>query len=85
MLNCASTPAGACLFNLTDDPNEHNDVADAHPDIVAEMKTALEAAIKDTFNPDRGSPDPKACEAWVANDGWYGPWVDVNGGGGARD
>ena len=34
---------GVHLFNLKDDPHERNDMADAHPEIVARLKTKIEA------------------------------------------
>ena len=36
------------------DPNEHDDVVDQHPDIVAEMYARIQAHQTTAFSPDRG-------------------------------
>ena len=37
-----SNPSLVWLFNITKDPTEHNNVAEDHPDIVAELKAKIE-------------------------------------------
>ena len=49
-----ATAAGPALFNLVDDLAEANDVAAAHPDVVARLKTLateMESEIKSNQRP----------------------------------
>jgi arylsulfatase B len=72
-----------CLFELLQDPGEHTDLADAHPDVVARLRRAIEAANATVFSPHR--PQSKlACEASLTKYkdpthkefGWWGPFAD---------
>ena len=67
--NSTTYPAGSencgkqgCLFNVLADPNEHDEISAAHPDIVAELQAVVDAAAKTVFNPDRGTDDGEACK-----------------------
>lgn len=68
-----------CLFNVRDDPTEHNDLASdtAHADVLKELQADL--AQVEIFNPDRGVTSAIACQAGVANGGYYGPFVHIEG------
>ena len=44
-------PTSVDLYNIAEDPYEKNNVADAHPDKVAEMQKCLEAAGKESAKP----------------------------------
>jgi hypothetical protein len=75
---CCSTPTKkACLFHITEDPTEHNDLgADpAHQDKLDELLGRLVAVAKTNFDPDRGPGDPAACVQIKANGGFFGPWL----------
>ena len=70
-----STPPignGGCLFNVFDDPTEHNDVASAHPEIVASMYARIVELQTTAFSPVRGSDDGAACAAALTR--WNGRW-----------
>ena len=63
---------GGCLFNVLTDPNEHDDVVDQHPDIVAEMYARIQAHQTTAFSPDRGHDDGSACRAALGT--WQQRW-----------
>ena len=66
-----------CLFNVFTDPTEHDDVAAAHPEIVAALTRVAEAQTATAYNPDRGVDDGEACKkAFAVHDGFYGPFID---------
>jgi arylsulfatase A-like enzyme len=44
-------PSSVDLYNLAEDPYEKNNVADAHPDIVAASQARLETAAKESAKP----------------------------------
>ena len=75
-LDCGAIDAPTCLFNVLDDPTEHNNIAAAHPDIVAKMAARIKELQAGVFSPRRGNPSPKACEAtrtlWH---GFVGPFL----------
>eukprot|EP00933_Yihiella_yeosuensis_P041593 TRINITY_DN35998_c0_g1_i1.p1 TRINITY_DN35998_c0_g1~~TRINITY_DN35998_c0_g1_i1.p1 ORF type:complete len:548 (-),score=87.59 TRINITY_DN35998_c0_g1_i1:132-1775(-) len=56
------------LFNLADDPNEHTDVADQHPDVVARLSQRLLARRQTAVDVvgGGGHPDPN-CSPYGAN------------------
>jgi arylsulfatase B len=64
-----------CLFNVLDDPGQHTDAADAHPDIVAALYARLREVNGTAYNPDRGTFDARACDAYRAWGGFYGPFL----------
>ena len=73
--NCGES---GCLFELTSDPNEYNDVAVAQPQVVARLHGAIAAAQKTAFDPDRGAQDPQSCVSAMQQwNGFWGPWVQV--------
>ena len=77
VVNCTVGAKKACLFHLTEDEEERDDLG-AQPeqaDRVATMLRSLEAARAGAFNPMRGGLDPKACEAAVKRfGGYWGPF-----------
>ena len=77
VVNCTVGAKKACLFHLTEDEEERDDLG-ARPeqaDRVAAMLRSLEAARAGAFNPMRGGLDPKACEAAVERfGGYWGPF-----------
>ncbi|XP_059170480.1 arylsulfatase I-like [Physella acuta] len=48
------------LFNLKDDPNEHNNIYDQHPDIVSQLTDRLEAYKRGYVDPNFPPSDPRA-------------------------
>lgn len=73
----APTRAGkkGCLFNVIDDPGQHSDVADANPDIVDALYARLQAVNTTAYNPDRGTFQSSACDAYRGWGGFYGPFL----------
>lgn len=51
---------GDGLYNLKDDPNEHNDVSENHPDIVKQLKAKIEIYKKNYVPPLKPPVDPKS-------------------------
>jgi arylsulfatase B len=69
---------GGCLFNVLSDPNEHDDVAAQHPDIVQEMYARILELQATAFSPNRGVVQPEACEAALNTyGGFWGPFIDI--------
>lgn len=54
---------GGCLFNIDDDPTEHHDVSQQHPDIVAQMRSVIDSYERGAFRPDRGSDNGQVGES----------------------
>ena len=77
-LDCGSIDNIKCLFNILDDPTEHNNIVNDHPDIVKLMQTRFTELTRTIFAPDRGTPaDALACKAGNETyDGFVGPFTD---------
>jgi len=74
--SCGTPAAPTCLFNVLADPTEHDNVAAAHPDIVAAMAARLRELQAGVFSPDRGKPSPLACKASAEKwGGFVGPFL----------
>ena len=68
-----------CLFNIKDDPEERNNLADSMPTMLKTMQSKLAAYQATYFNPDRGSQWPAACEyALNTYGGFWGPFLFVD-------
>lgn len=64
-----------CLFNLTQDAEERDDLASRHPDKVQQMVARISELNRTVFSPHRGSKDLKACQvALHDNGGFWGPF-----------
>lgn len=74
--HCNDTSTGklGCLFNVVDDPGEHDDLALSQPALAADLLERLENATAGWFNPYRGEPDRKACSVARAT-GFWGPFL----------
>jgi len=82
-LACGTT---GCLFDVVDDPTEHNDVAAAHPALAASMKARLVELRKGFFTNDDDFTNSTVCPpgvnvtpcaCWAALNVWggyFGPW-----------
>ncbi len=56
-LDCSA----GCLFDVNLDPTEHNDIAAAHPAIVAKMTARIQALEADFYTNDETGTDVAAC------------------------
>ena len=75
--NCGNT---GCLFNIIDDPTEHNDLSlnDSYIDKLLEMRARYEEVKETWFMPFRGPVSTVACTvAKESYDGHWGPFVGV--------
>jgi len=64
------------LYNISADPEEHNDLQSFYPDIMMMMRSKLESYLKTMVKSEYiNEVDPNAFEVWDLN-GYVGPWVD---------
>jgi arylsulfatase I/J len=54
-LDCGTTNAPLCLFNILTDPTEHANLIDSHPDIASELASRIVENQKTVFSPLRGN------------------------------
>ncbi|CAE8635175.1 unnamed protein product [Polarella glacialis] len=66
--------SAGCLYDVLNDPNEHEDVAKKHPEVVAELKARLKELNSGIFHKYRGTADVAGCTPW---NGFYGPFIDT--------
>ena len=72
---CAKTKKKTgCLFDVLADPGEHEDLALIMPAKAQEIYAKMLAAEEHWFDPDRGEPDPRACEV-AAKTGFWQPFL----------
>ena len=65
-----------CLYNVKNDPLEHENLASKMPSELKQMQQKLAKVQATYFNPDRGSPYPGACETAIEKyGGFWGPFV----------
>ena len=66
-----------CLFNIRDDPNEHNNLAEKMPSILKDMKNKLIDYQKTQFIPDHGKHMRiAACDTAISKyGGFWGPFL----------
>ena len=64
-----------CMFNVAADPGEHVDLASTEPTKLQELQGLLAEARKSVFNPDRGDPGTKPCDAAIAAGGYWAPYL----------
>lgn len=77
-VNCSATSAGACLFNVLEDPTEHHDLADEMPELVAELMTNLKEMQKNHYKRDLGEGQRVAVMTPVFNGKFYGPFLQTD-------
>jgi hypothetical protein len=67
------------LFDLSNDPNEHVDLASEKPDIVAKLRSRLETINITVYSPDRGAvQNHLKCQIGVQKyGGYFGPFLDL--------
>ena len=73
----ATPPLRGCLYDLENDPTEHNNVADANPDVVAALNATIVEAQRGVISYLHGTLDPAACDAAynASRGGVLGPWL----------
>ena len=67
---CTTKAKPGCLFDVLADPSERHDLAATMPAKRDELLRKLRDAEPSWFNPDRGEPDPRACEIAKATGHW---------------
>lgn len=72
-----SCGATGCLYELTSDENEARNVAAEHSDVAQRLLRRLDVARATVYAPNRGVPDPAACDANDRNGGFWSPWLNV--------
>ena len=73
-----SKPWG-CVFNVSKDPTEHDDLAAERPDVARSLLAMLRNVSRTYFDPDRGAVDPRACTRMIGiNQGFFGPWLEMS-------
>eukprot|EP00939_MAST-03C_sp_MAST-3C-sp1_P003416 g3416.t1 len=75
--NTACAVPNPCLFNVTEDMTEHEDLAETYPEIVAELLDRFKA-LGDTYHPPQKNPLVDLggyCKAVELNGGFVGPWM----------
>lgn len=73
----ASTPLRGCLYDIENDPTERDNVADANPNVVAELNATIVEAQQGVISYLHGTLDPAACAAAynASRGGVLGPWL----------
>lgn len=65
-----------CLFNVLEDPTEHDDRAHVHPEIVAALAARVNELEKSLFAPARGKAGQASCDAGnTILGGFIGPFL----------
>lgn len=68
----------ACLFNVTSDPAETNDISSSFPDIVSELKVLMDQHAKSIWERKPTLPDPACIKAARERyNGFLGPWKEL--------
>ena len=66
------------VAQVLEDPEERNDLALTQPALAEDIYQRMLRAQDTWFNPDRGQPDPRACEV-ADKTGFWGPFVEEEG------
>ena len=80
---CSTVSKRGCLFNVTADPGEHNDLYDTNPQLFHSILLRLLNVSRAGFTPDRGKVDHRACKQCKKNAdpatgyGFFGPWLEL--------
>ena len=76
-LTWAADCGEGCLYDVEADPTEHFDLArdPAHGERLQDMRQRLLRLNQNVFAPGRGTPQLAACDQFVDNGGFYGPFV----------
>ena len=69
-----------CLFNVTADPSEYDDLAAARPDDVARLTARFHTLNATRYSPPQTQKNATACSGRVAvHHGFNGPYYQVGG------
>ncbi len=64
-----------CLYNISADPTEQQDIAIQHPEVVRNMRNRIDELSETSFETSSDKSQTDECVAKVkANGGYYGPW-----------
>jgi hypothetical protein len=66
-----------CLFNLTGDPTEHEDVSGEHPTVVSQLMGVF-TGLESQYHPPKDNPfsnNTGYCGAINASGGYVAPWL----------
>ena len=66
-----------CLYNLTADPTEHEDLAAKHTDVAQALRARLDKLGKSTFQSDTGGAYEEnfaGAASWAED--WWRPWIE---------
>jgi hypothetical protein len=80
---CSTPYRRACLFNVSADPTEHDDLSASRPDDLDRMLNLLANRSANFFNPSRGSGQNASCEIAEGaykgprGQGFFGPWLEL--------
>ena len=73
---CGRTVETGCLYDVYADPNEYNNIIASKQEVWETMLARIDEVQKGVWSPVRGTTDPRACEAAIANGGFWGPFID---------
>jgi hypothetical protein len=68
----------ACATRSISDPSEHHDLALSQPALAQSILDRMHQVQPSWYNPDRGNPDPRACEV-AESTGFWAPFLDDTG------
>ena len=74
---CGRTVETGCLYDVYADPNEYNNIIASKQEVWKTMLARMDEVQKGVWSPVRGNTDPRACEAAIANGGFWGPFIDL--------
>jgi arylsulfatase B len=67
-----------CLYNVFDDPTEHNEVSKSNPSKVAELLARIQYYNSTVFKPNRGNDTGLGCKVQLDKwKGFVGPFLDI--------
>jgi len=80
-IDCEKDGKIGCLFNIVDDPEEHEDLGDDpnFQELAQSMKDRLNELNATNFDPPRGEENYQACIAGFYYGGYLGPFLDKHG------
>ena len=80
---CSNPYRRACLFNVSADPTEHNDLSASQPDDLKRMLNLLVNRSASFFKPERGPGQNASCAIGEGaykgprGQGFFGPWLEL--------
>ena len=72
--NCSYPGKLGCLFDVLNDEGEHHDLSLEMPEKAQEIYDKMLRAEKKFYNPNRGDPDPRACDI-AESTGFWQPYL----------